>query len=91
MLFYQIDLVFSIIHDSMARAEFKECTKFTEICVTVWKSGTKYIGKNLENVCLTFFGLKQNDKKFDLPMGHSTPTRPAMTPMVTDLSDYFLQ
>jgi hypothetical protein len=22
----------------------------------VWKGGTKYIGKNLENVCLTFFG-----------------------------------
>jgi hypothetical protein len=28
-------------------------------------SRIKRIGKNLENVCLTFFGLKKKDKKFD--------------------------
>jgi hypothetical protein len=45
-------------------AELRMFTKFALIFVTVRKGGTKFIGKNLENV----FGSKQNDKKSDLLM-----------------------
>jgi hypothetical protein len=41
----------------------------------VYEGGTKSFGKNLENVCLPFFCLKQNDKKFDLPMFCVLPLR----------------
>jgi hypothetical protein len=33
------------------------------VYINMHKFGTKCIGKNLENLCNDFFGLKENDKK----------------------------